>query len=112
RIGDQIKHNPSRPNIPHLDALPFPALDLYDVQKYRHPRFMARQNPLASMESSRGWCACCRLWSSRGTKFRVKSVGRVIEEMQYILSLGFREIHLVDDMFTADIKRVKAICQA
>src|SRR4029077_7900276 len=22
RIGDQIKHNPSRPNIPHLDALP------------------------------------------------------------------------------------------
>jgi radical SAM superfamily enzyme YgiQ (UPF0313 family) len=112
KTGDGIVHNPSRPNIPQLDALPYPALDLYDVQRYRHPRFMARQNPVASMESSRGCYGACRFCSSRVTKFRVKSVNRVVEEMQYILSLGFREIHLVDDMFTADIKRVKAICQA
>jgi anaerobic magnesium-protoporphyrin IX monomethyl ester cyclase len=108
----QIFHTPHRPNIPHLDQLPMPALDLYDVQKYQAPRFMARRSPVASMETSRGCYGACKFCSSRITKFRVKSVDRVLSEMEYILSLGFNEIHLVDDMFTADIKRVKAICRA
>jgi radical SAM superfamily enzyme YgiQ (UPF0313 family) len=108
----QVFHNPARPNIPHLDQLPLPALDLYDVPKYRAPRFMARRSPVASMETSRGCYGACKFCSSRITKFRVKSVDRVLREMEYILSLGFNEIHLVDDMFTADIKRVKAICRA
>ncbi|HEU4712561.1 MAG TPA: radical SAM protein [Pyrinomonadaceae bacterium] len=112
RIGEDIVHNPARPNIPNLDSLPLPALDLYDVQRYRHPNFIARRNPVASMETSRGCYGACKFCSSRLTKFRVKSVDRVIAEMEFILSLGFREIHLVDDMFTADIKRVKKICQA
>jgi anaerobic magnesium-protoporphyrin IX monomethyl ester cyclase len=111
RMGGEIVHNPLRPNIPNLDSLRFPALDLYDIPRYRHPRFMARQNPVAPMETSRGCYGACRFCSSRVTKFRVKSVDRVIDEMLYIRSLGFREIHLVDDMFTANIKRVKAICQ-
>ena len=112
RQDGKIIRNPPRPNIPRLDMLPYPALDLYDVQRYRAPRFMARRSPVASMETSRGCYGACKFCSSRITKFRVKSVDRVLQEMEYILSLGFNEIHLVDDMFTADIKRVKAICRA
>lgn len=111
RVEDQIVKNPPRPNIPDLDQLPLPSLDLYEVKKYKHPQFIARRSPVASMETSRGCYGACKFCSSRFTKFRVKSVERVVDEMQYILSLGFKEIHLVDDMFTADIKRVKAICQ-
>jgi anaerobic magnesium-protoporphyrin IX monomethyl ester cyclase len=111
RSGDQIVYNAPRPNVPNLDLLPLPAIDLYDVDKYRHPQFIARRNPVASMETSRGCYGACKFCTSRLTKFRVKSVDRVVSEMEYALSLGFREIHLVDDMFTADIKRVKAICR-
>lgn len=112
RVDGQIVHNPPRPNIRHLDQLSYPALDLYDVPRYKAPRFMARRSPVAAMETSRGCYGACKFCSSRITKFRVKSVDRVLQEMEYILSLGFNEIHLVDDMFTADIKRVKAICRA
>jgi anaerobic magnesium-protoporphyrin IX monomethyl ester cyclase len=111
RLSD-VLHNPNRPNIRDLDSIPLPALDLYDVSRYRHPRFIARQSPVTSIETSRGCYGACHFCSSRLTKFRVKSVGRVIEEMRYAQSLGFREVHLVDDMFTADVRRVKAICQA
>ena len=98
--------------ITDLDSIPFPALDLYDAPRYTHPRFMARRNPVAYMETSRGCYGACIFCNARRTKLRRKSVGRVIEEMKYILSLGFREIHLADDLFTADLKRVKEICRA
>jgi anaerobic magnesium-protoporphyrin IX monomethyl ester cyclase len=107
-----IVRNRPRPMIADLDQIPFPALDLYDVPKYRHPRFMARRNPVAYMETSRGCYGACNFCNARRTKLRRKSVTRVIEEMKYVLSLGFREIHLADDLFTADLKRVKQICEA
>jgi radical SAM superfamily enzyme YgiQ (UPF0313 family) len=103
---------PNRPMIFDLDQIPLPALDLYDVPQYRHPRFMARRNPVAYMETSRGCYGACIFCNARRTKLRRKSVNRVIEEMKYVLSLGFREIHLADDLFTADLKRVKEICRA
>jgi anaerobic magnesium-protoporphyrin IX monomethyl ester cyclase len=110
--GDRVVSTPARPLIFDLDRVPFPALDLYDVPKYRHPRFMAHRNPVAYMETSRGCYGACNFCNARRTKLRRKSVGRVIEEMKYVLSLGFREIHLADDLFTADLKRVKEICRA
>jgi radical SAM superfamily enzyme YgiQ (UPF0313 family) len=73
---------------------------------------MARRNPVAYMETSRGCYGACNFCNARRTKLRRKSVTRVLEEMKYILSLGFREIHLADDLFTADLKRVKQICEA
>ena len=41
----------------------------------------------------------------------MKSPGRVVDEMERMLSLGFREIHIIDDIFTADMKRAYAICE-
>lgn len=107
-----IASTPPRPMIFDLDRIPFPALDLYEAQYYRHPRFMARRNPVAYMETSRGCYGACNFCNARRTKLRRKSVDRVIEEMKFVLSLGFREIHLADDLFTADLKRVKEICRA
>jgi anaerobic magnesium-protoporphyrin IX monomethyl ester cyclase len=108
----QIVATQNRPLIFDLDRIPFPALDLYEVPRYRHPRFMAKRNPVAYMETSRGCYGACIFCNARRTKLRRKSVGRVLEEMKYVLSLGFREIHLADDLFTADLKRVKEICRA
>jgi len=36
---------------------------------------------------------------------------RVIEEIKYMLNLGYREIRFVDDMFTTNMKRAKRICE-
>ena len=41
----------------------------------------------------------------------MKSPDRVIEEMERMLVLGFREIHIIDDLFTADMKRAYEICE-
>ncbi|HEU4712560.1 MAG TPA: radical SAM protein [Pyrinomonadaceae bacterium] len=109
---DGVVHSTSpRPLIADLDSIPFPALDLYEAPRYCHPRFMARRNPVAYMETSRGCYGACNFCNARRTKLRRKSVDRVLEEMKFILSLGFNEIHLADDLFTADLKRVKEICR-
>jgi len=94
-----------------LDELPMPAYDLYDVQRYNHPRVVARRNPVAAMETSRGCFGGCTFCESRRTKFRTKSAERIVAEMEYALSLGYREIHLVDDLFTANLKRAKEVCR-
>ena len=99
--------------IKNLDDLPFPYMELYDPQIYIHPNSVSRRNPVASMETSRGCfgrCVFCNK-SVFGAKLRLKSVDRVIEEMKYILSLGYNELHLVDDLFTASLTRAKKICE-
>lgn len=109
----QVVSQPVQSLIPDLDSLAMPALDLYNIPSYTHPKVVARRNPVASMETSRGCYARCSFCNKSifHTKFRFKSPQRVIDEMKFIMSLGFKEIHIVDDMFTADLGRVKEICK-
>ncbi|MDD5431436.1 MAG: radical SAM protein [Candidatus Omnitrophica bacterium] len=105
--------NPSS-NIDNLDDLPMPYMEVLDSKSYVHPRLVSRRNPVASMESSRGCFGRCIFCNKSvfGPKIRFKSEKRVLEEMKYILSLGYKEIHLVDDLFTANLPRAKAICES
>jgi len=41
----------------------------------------------------------------------MKSVLRVVDEMERMLKLGFQEVHIIDDIFTADMNRAYAICE-
>ncbi|MDT8287035.1 MAG: radical SAM protein, partial [Elusimicrobiales bacterium] len=99
--------------IDDLGSLPYPALDLYDISRYRYPHVTCRRNPVASMETSRGCFGRCVYCNKNifGHKFRFKTPARVVDEMEHILGLGFREIHIVDDGFTTDLKRAAAICE-
>jgi radical SAM superfamily enzyme YgiQ (UPF0313 family) len=63
------------------------------------------------METSRGCFGGCTFCESRRTKYRAKSADRIVAEMEYALSLGYREIHVVDDLFTANLKRAKEVCR-
>jgi radical SAM superfamily enzyme YgiQ (UPF0313 family) len=108
-----VKVNARNDFIKDLDSLPFPAWELYDIKKYKTPSFMAKKNPAGWLETSRGCpynCCYCNK-SVFGMNFRPKSPGRVVEEIQYMLGLGFKEIHIADDMFTTDVERVKMICR-
>lgn len=108
-----IKINPPAAVIHNLDLLPLPAWHLYNIKEYKSPKFMAKDNPSGWIETSRG-CpfSCCYCNKSVfGYSFRAKSHDRVCDEIKYMLKIGFKEIHIADDMFTTDVDRVKKLCE-
>lgn len=114
RNGTEVVHSfAPKQMIEDLDSLEFPAYSLCDIQKYTASKVFARKSPLAFMETSRGCYARCVYCNKNihGYKLRQKSPARVVDEMEYLLRLGFREIHIMDDVFTADMKRAYQICE-
>lgn len=105
RIQDKV--------IEDLDQLPFPAYELFDINKYSQPRISSRRAPLGYLETSRGCYGRCIFCNKNihGYRMRMKSVGRVVDEMERMLKLGFKEIHVIDDLFTADMNRAYAVCE-
>ena len=110
--GNTIKINPKKSFIRDLDILPFPEYSLFEIENYVISPAIARKNPVAWIETSRGCvynCIFCNK-SSFGKTFRVKSPERVVEEFLRIIEYGFKEIYIADDGFTTDMDRAKKIC--
>lgn len=98
--------------INNLDELPLPSWHLYDLKKYDRISLSNRNSPPGYLETSRGcpWeCVFCNK-NIQGRKFRPKSSKRVVDEIEYMLKSGFKEINILDDTFSTDINRAKAIC--
>lgn len=114
RKNDKIVVNERAEPIKNLDSLPYPAYQLYNYKRYRVSKTIARKSPIAWMESSRGCIYGCVYCNKNifGTKFRTKSVERVVNEMIRLKKMGFKEVHFTDDAFTTDMKRAKKICDA
>jgi radical SAM superfamily enzyme YgiQ (UPF0313 family) len=109
----RISSTPARERIKNLDALPFPALDMFQLERYKCSKIVSRKTPMSDLMTSRGCVYDCSFCGKKiyGRRFIAKSPERVIEEIKYMLSLGFKEIRFVDDMFTTDMKRAKTICE-
>jgi len=110
--GDQIIINERETFIKDLDSLPLPAYSLYEKEKYILPKAIARRNPVTWVETARGCvfgCIYCNK-SCFGQTFRTKSPERIVEEFIRVKKMGFREIHIIDDVFTTNMKRAKKIC--
>lgn len=108
-----IVRNEKHKRIDDLDTLPFPAWNLYDLSKYNTPSLSNIASPPGYLETSRGcpWnCVFCNK-NIHGFKFRMKTPERVVDEIEYMLKVGFKEINLIDDTFNADIVRAKLICE-
>lgn len=113
----RLRLNPPAPMVHDLDALPLPAWDLMPPRDYPavpHQLFY-RRFPTAPVITSRGcrfacsYCASAIVW---GHRFRVRSAESVIEEIRRLATEhGVREIHIVDDDFTADENRVVELCE-
>ncbi len=90
-----------------------PAWQLYDLKYYRSPRIASRKNPVGYMETNRGCNHHCTYCSQNifGHSVREKSPGRVVDEMFRMLELGFNDIHIKDNNFTANIDRAKEVCR-
>ena len=118
RKNGKIRHNPDRPFIKDLDALPF-VTDIYHrdlhMEKYKIPYL---RHPYVSIYTGRGCphhCVFC-LWPQTftGRRYRVRSVANVAAEVRRSLELfpQAEEIFFDDDTFTAHGKRARDLARA
>ena len=89
--GDEVIHNPLRPHIEDLDSLPYPAWDLMPLDKYNtDPRTVIKTGCVEQqILASRGCPNQCTFCSSRtekslGSKYRMRSPSKVVDEMLYM----------------------------
>ncbi|HRY61696.1 MAG TPA: radical SAM protein, partial [Candidatus Fermentibacter sp.] len=113
RRDGKVILTPHREMIADLDDLPLPAWQLHDLRFYRSPHIAARRNPVGYMETNRGCNHHCLYCSQTifGHSVRFKSPGRVVDEMFRMLDIGFRDIHIKDNNFTADIAKASEVCE-
>ncbi len=107
RDGGNVFHTENRPLIEDINILPYPARHLVQLSKYRAMGF-----PI-NMVTSRGCphkCIFCVGSRMVGRKVRYFDVERVVDEFEMLSKMGFKQINVVDDLFTANKKRCMAIC--
>src|SRR6266446_9521151 len=114
-----LHNNPDRPSLTdeELDQLPF-VTEVYeknlDYLKYNSPYC---QYPYVSMYTGRGCPARCTfcLWPqvTTGHRYRVRSVGNVLDEVSHMKRRfpKMKELFFDDDTFTADPPRAREIAQ-
>ncbi len=99
-----------------LDAIPLPAWDLVDFDKYAKVRnFMSllKGRRYAPIFTSRGCpyqCTYCH--DIFGKKFRWRSPENVAAEVAMLRKLGVDELQIIDDIFNMNPRRMKAVCSA
>lgn len=108
-----------RPYITNLDSLPFPALDLLNIDKILKNKFFSRwrNNPINKRAipifTSRGCpyhCCFCSVHSQVGYNYRVYSNEYVIGLMKECINkYGINHFHFEDDNLTLNIVRAKAL---
>ncbi|MCU0848984.1 MAG: B12-binding domain-containing radical SAM protein [Spirochaetes bacterium] len=100
-------HAPDRPFIEDINILPYPARHLVELGKYR-----AIGLPV-NMVTSRGCpfeCVFCVGSKMVGRRVRYFAVDRVVDEFEMLSKKGFRQINIVDDLFTSNRERCISVC--
>lgn len=112
RDGETVFTSP-RPMVSDLDKVPWPAVDLINLDRYSRA-YRIITPPLKSMPifSSRGCsyeCTYCHNLSGKTVRWR--SAENVVEELSYYYRQhGVREFFFWDDIFNLNIKRAHKIC--
>jgi anaerobic magnesium-protoporphyrin IX monomethyl ester cyclase len=102
--------------IDDLDAIPLPAWDLIDFDRYakvRNVMALLRGKRYAPIFTSRGCpylCTYCH--DIFGKTFRFRSPENVAAEVKLLKDLGVDELEIVDDIFNMRPPRMKAVCRA
>lgn len=97
----------TRCQIKNLDELPYPRRDL--VSEYRSKYYLGLRRPAYALETARGCpfkCKFCSVWRFYDNRYRMKSAGRVFEE---IVSIPGETILITDDNFFANVERAYRI---
>jgi len=106
RKGNDVCISPAR-ELADVNTLPLPARHLLPIGKYR------ALNTAISMTTSRGCpyrCIFCVGRKMVGAKVRYRNPQDVVDELAYLATLGFPQINIADDLFTAKKSHCITIC--
>ena len=107
----EIVVNPEAPLIQDLDELPFPALNLLPMKKYR---LLDMDTHMTTMITTRGCpmqCSFCSSAAKKKKKIRERSVENIVDEIEYLkTNYDIDTIAFMDDTFTLKKRKVMAIC--
>jgi len=106
--GEEIIINPDYPFIADLDQLPFPDRSLLSPQAdYFNP--IIERAPYTTIYTTRGCpaqCTFCTASAFYGGKVRLRSAENILQELQLIADLGYKEVFIRDETFTVSKKRL------
>jgi radical SAM superfamily enzyme YgiQ (UPF0313 family) len=107
RENNEIVMTPPQRWIENLDELPFPARHLFPI-----PRYLAfgGECPLITGRGCPFNCIFCVGHKMVGRRGRFRNPKFIADEMEEILSLGFSQINIVDDLLTLNHHHVYDIC--
>jgi radical SAM superfamily enzyme YgiQ (UPF0313 family) len=111
RSDGEIVMNPDRPFIPDLDDLPIPKHEKLPLEKQIMPMI---KGPFTFIVTSRGCPAGCKYCIKHVTyqnSVRLRSPERIVEELEYLASLGIHNIHMYADLFTVNREQVVSLCK-
>ncbi|MDD5006608.1 MAG: radical SAM protein [Candidatus Omnitrophica bacterium] len=117
--GKIIIH-PQTKYIKKIDALPYPAWDIANIQKYWRGYLPMgiplRSSRYAIMNTSRGCphiCNYCAVPNHTGERnYRAKALDDVAKELDWLVSkYGIEEVQFQDDNFFVNKKRTKELCK-
>ena len=103
-LEGNIHINKARLLIAHIDQIPFPAYDLFEMNRY----------PQHRMTTSRGCpfdCVFCNSSSLWTNKWRKRSPENILSEIKFLLkNYGQKTLVFNDDSFNINAKRVMDFC--
>ena len=93
-----------------FENIKLPAWDLIDLSRYKLP---LRNKHFVLVNPSRGCphnCTFCTNPFFYKRKYRLRPVNKIIEELEYIKSIGINDVIFFSDTFTLDNNWVKELC--
>ncbi|MGA2325966.1 MAG: radical SAM protein [Bryobacteraceae bacterium] len=103
--------NQDAPEIGDIDALPFPAYDLIDLDGYqRQLSYAYNHRRQGILLTSRGCVYDCTFCFSHWRSLRVRSAANVYREIRELYDrFGIRDFYIVDDLFNVNLRRALAL---
>lgn len=116
RAGGEWRRNPERRFEKNLDTLAFPRWELFPIERYTIPKSAAagtlRFLPVLSSRGCPFGCNYCPYPVGQGLPWRDRSPGNVVDELEHLVrNLGVQYVIFRDPLFSANKKRVAAICE-
>ena len=111
-LTKETLHDKKPVYIKDLDALPYPALDLIDLGKYRSPIFQHKFTVLLWSMYCPKSCTFCFYPRFFGRKSRNRSIKNIVDEMEYDHKrFGVSEFLFLDPTFNVNEERVIKFCK-
>ncbi len=117
-LGTRDFYNPPLSQIEDLDALPFPAWDLFPLNNYWNlhhshgPFESSRYLPILTSRGCPYPCKFCVVPETNARRWRARSAGNVVDEIEaHAQKFGVTEFHVEDLDPTISDKRTREICR-